>query len=155
MSASAGPAGRPKRACTRWRWSSRRKRWGVPAWTPRVSCAWQPSMTHRTTCRRRSSDCARWHPEGVARALDAARAVGLDVAGIDIVAADLGRPLEEQGGVVVAVDAQPDLGMHTQPAAGPSRPVGEAIMAHLFGAGQTGRIPIVVVTGVNGKTTTT
>jgi cyanophycin synthetase len=97
----------------------------------------------------------RLHPEVVARALEAARVVGLDVAGIDIVADDLSRPLEDQGGVVVAVDAHPDLGLHVPPVAGPRRPVGEAIIAHLFPDGQTGRIPIVGVTGVNGKTTTT
>jgi cyanophycin synthetase len=90
----------------------------------------------------------RVHPEVAARAAEAARAVGLDVAGIDVVAADPGRPLEEQGGVVTAVHANPDLGLH-----GPS--AGEAIVGELFPEGQTGRIPTVAVTGVNGKTTTT
>jgi len=97
----------------------------------------------------------RLHPEVAARALEAARVVGLDVAGIDIVAADLSQPLEEQGGVVVGVDANPDVGLHVHAPGGVRRPVGEAIVSHLFPEGQTGRIPIVAVTGVNGKTTTT
>lgn len=92
----------------------------------------------------------RIHSEVVARAVDAACAVGLDVAGIDIVTPDLGRPLEENGGVVVAVVANPKLCLLVEP-----RPVAEAIVADLFPPGQTGRIPIVAVTGVDGKTTTT
>ena len=94
------------------------------------------------------------HPEVAARAVDAAHVVGLDVAGIDVVAEDLGRPLEEQGGVVVEVNAGPGLQMHLPPSASP-RPVGETILEHMFPPGETGRIPIVGVTGVNGKTTTT
>jgi cyanophycin synthetase len=95
------------------------------------------------------------HPEVAARAIDAAVIVGLDVAGIDITATDIRRPLEEQGGVITALHARPDFARHLRPAAGTARPVGEALVAHLFPEGQTGRIPIVAVTGVNGKTTTT
>lgn len=95
------------------------------------------------------------HPEVAARAVEAARVVGLDVAGIDIVALDIGRPLESQGGVIVEVNACPGLRMHVQPSAGKSRPVGEAIVESLFPQGATGRIPLVAVTGTNGKTTTT
>jgi cyanophycin synthetase len=95
------------------------------------------------------------HPDVAARAVDAARAVGLEVAGIDVVAADLGQPLEEQGGVVVGVHPRPGLRLHLKPAAGKSRPVGEVLLARLFPEGRTGRIPIVGITGVNGKTTTT
>jgi cyanophycin synthetase len=94
------------------------------------------------------------HPEVAARAVEAARVVGLDVAGIDLVAADIGRTLESQGGVVAGVDARPDLAPHLRPAAGKPRPVGEAIVGQLFPEGRTGRIPIAAVTGVNGKTTT-
>jgi cyanophycin synthetase len=90
----------------------------------------------------------RVHPEVAARAVEAARVVGLDVAGVDVAAADLGRPLEEQDGAVLAIDPNPDLGLHAQPA-------GEAIVESLFPEGETGRVPIVAVTGVNGKTTTT
>jgi cyanophycin synthetase len=95
------------------------------------------------------------HPEVAARAVEAARAIGLDVAGIDIVAGDIGRPLEEQGGAVTGVDARPDLAPHLQPVAGTPQPVGDTLMSLLFPEGQNGRIPIAAVTGVNGKTTTT
>ncbi len=95
------------------------------------------------------------HPEVAARAIEAARVVGLDVAGVDVVALDISIPLEAQRGVVVEVNAAPGLRMHLQPSAGKSRPVGEAVVATLFAPGETGRIPIVAVTGVNGKTTTT
>jgi cyanophycin synthetase len=88
------------------------------------------------------------HPEVAARAVEAVGAVGLDVAGVDVSAADLARPLEEQGGVVTGLDPRPDLARHGLPAA-------EALLAQMFPAGQTGRIPVVAVTGVNGKTTTT
>ncbi|HEU0116573.1 MAG TPA: Mur ligase family protein, partial [Thermomicrobiales bacterium] len=97
----------------------------------------------------------RVHPETAARAVDAARAVGLDIAGVDIVAVDISRSLEEQRGAVVEVNAGPGLRMHLEPSAGQPRPVGEAIVAMLFAEGQTGRIPLIAVTGVNGKTTTT
>src|SRR6185312_2619138 len=83
------------------------------------------------------------------------RAVGLDIAGVDIVAVDIGKPLEEQRGAVVEVNAGPGLRMHLEPSAGRPRPVGEAVVASLFPEGGTGRIPLVAVTGVNGKTTTT
>ena len=97
----------------------------------------------------------RVHPEVAVRAIDAARTIGLDIAGIDVVAHDISRPLEEQGAVIVEVNAGPGLRMHLEPSAGISRPVGEAIVGMLFPAGDTGRIPIVAVSGVNGKTTTT
>ena len=83
------------------------------------------------------------HPEVAARAVDAARAVGLDIAGVDVVARDIGRPLEEQGGVIVEVNAGPGLRMHLEPSAGTPRPVGEAIVDLLFPDGRDGRIPIV------------
>jgi cyanophycin synthetase len=97
----------------------------------------------------------RLHPEVRGRVVDAARVVGLDIAGIEVVAGEVDRPLEEQGGVVTAVDPRPDLQLHLEPMANASRPIGEAIITHLFPEGQTGRIPIVGITGVNGKTTTT
>jgi cyanophycin synthetase len=95
------------------------------------------------------------HPEVAARAIDAARVIGLDIAGIDVIAKDISRPLEEQGGVIVEVNAAPGLRMHLQPSAGVSRPVGEAIIDMLYPNGDDGRIPLVAVSGVNGKTTTT
>jgi cyanophycin synthetase len=94
------------------------------------------------------------HPAVAARAIEAARMVGLDIAGVDVVARDIGRPLEDQSGVIVEVNAAPGLRMHLEPSAGKPRPVGEAIIDTLFAAADSGRIPIVAVTGVNGKTTT-
>jgi cyanophycin synthetase len=89
----------------------------------------------------------RVHPAVATRAVEAARVVGLDVAGIDIVATDVSRPLEEQGGVVVEVNAGPGLGLHLPPWSDPARPVGEAIIGLLFPMGENGRIPIVAVVG--------
>ncbi|MGD0897883.1 MAG: cyanophycin synthetase [Thermoguttaceae bacterium] len=97
----------------------------------------------------------RVHPQVAARAVEAAAVIGLDIAGVDVVANDISAPLEEQGGVIVEVNAAPGLRMHLVPSVGISRPVGEAIISTLFPDGQDGRIPIVAVTGVNGKTTTT
>jgi cyanophycin synthetase len=95
------------------------------------------------------------HPDVARQAVEAARVIGLDVAGIDIIARDIGRPLESQGGVVVEVNAGPGLRMHLEPSSGTPRPVGNAIIDMMFPSSESGRIPIVGVTGVNGKTTTT
>jgi len=93
------------------------------------------------------------HPAVAAAASLAARIVGLDIAGVDIVAEDISRPLEEQGGAVVEVNAGPGLLMHLKPATGKPRPVGQAIVDHLFPKkDDNGRIPIVGVTGSRGKT---
>ena len=97
----------------------------------------------------------RVHPQVAARAIEAAAVVGLDIAGVDVVAMDISRPLEEQGGVVVEVNAAPGLRMHLDPSVGISRPVGDAIVGAIFPEGDEGRIPVCAVTGINGKTTTT
>jgi cyanophycin synthetase len=95
------------------------------------------------------------HPDWRALAVEAARMIGLDVAGIDVVAIDIGTPCTPGTGAVVEVNAAPGLRMHLSPSDGLPRPVGEAIISTLFPEGENGRIPIVAVTGVNGKTTTT
>lgn len=95
----------------------------------------------------------RVHPDVAAAASLAARVVGLDIAGIDLVAEDISRPLEAQRGAIVEVNAGPGLLMHLKPADGEPRPVGRAIVDHLFPDGQNGRIPIVGITGSRGKTT--
>jgi len=96
------------------------------------------------------------HPEVAARVIEAARVIGLDIAGVDVVTPDISRPLEEVGGGIVEVNAGPGLRMHLEPSAGKPRPVGEAIVEMLFPEGQPARrLPIAAVTGVNGKTTTT
>jgi len=95
------------------------------------------------------------HPEVAARAVDAARIIGLDIAGIDILAQDITRPMEQQGAVVVEVNAAPGLRMHVAPSVGVPRQVGRDIIDMMFPPGDDGRIPIAAVTGVNGKTTVT
>lgn len=92
------------------------------------------------------------HPSVAAIASLAARIVGLDIAGVDLVVEDISKPLNEQGGAIVEVNAGPGLLMHLKPADGPARPVGRAIVDHLFAENESGRIPIVGVTGSRGTT---
>ena len=87
-------------------------------------------------------------------AVQAARVVGLDIAGVDIIAKDISCPLEEQGGIVVEVNSGPGLLMHLAPARGQSRPVGDAIVTSLFPEGGIGRIPVVAVAGSHDTTET-
>jgi cyanophycin synthetase len=94
------------------------------------------------------------HPEVAARAVAAAQMVGLHICGVDMVAETVLRPLEEQGGGFVEVNAAPGLRMHLAPSYGKPRNVGQAMVDRLFGHGDDGRIPVVAVTGTNGKTTT-
>ncbi len=91
-------------------------------------------------------------PEVAAMATLAARTVGLDIAGIDMVAEDISRPLEAQGAAIVEVNAGPSLLMHLKPASGKPRPVGEAIALHLFPEGESGRVPVVGISGRKGTT---
>jgi cyanophycin synthetase len=95
-----------------------------------------------------SIDCTdEVHPE-VARVVSlAARVVGLDVAGIDVVTTNVAQPFDATGGAIVEVNAGPGLLMHLKPATGSPRPVGKAIVDHLFPADESGRIPIIGVTG--------
>lgn len=92
------------------------------------------------------------HPSVAATASLAARVVGLDIAGIDLVAEDISRPLAEQRGAIVEVNAGPGLLMHLKPIEGTPRPVGQAIVDTLFPKAESGRIPIAGITGTNGKT---
>lgn len=95
------------------------------------------------------------HPEVARRAIEAAEMVGLDIAGIDVVAERVDRPLEVTRGAIVEVNAAPGLRMHLEPSSGQGRAVGTAIIESMFGRGDDARIPVVAVTGTNGKTTTT
>ncbi len=95
------------------------------------------------------------HPEMAARAVTAAQTVGLHICGVDVVCESVLRPLEEQRGGVVEVNAAPGLRMHLTPSFGKGRQVGEAMVANLYPNGEDGRIPVVAVTGTNGKTTCT
>ncbi|MBN8448576.1 MAG: cyanophycin synthetase [Candidatus Accumulibacter sp.] len=93
------------------------------------------------------------HPETAATASLAARIVGLDIAGVDLVCEDISQPLDGQRGAIVEVNAGPGLLMHLKPESGQPRPVGRAIVDELFPNGDDGRIPVVGVSGSLGKTT--
>ncbi len=95
------------------------------------------------------------HPDNAALAVLAAQTIGLDIAGVDVVCESLKQPLAEQGGAVVEVNAAPGLRMHLFPTEGKPRPVGEAIVDMLFPPGSQARVPLIAVTGTNGKTTVT
>lgn len=91
------------------------------------------------------------HPSTIRIAVLAAKTIGLNIAGVDIVAEDISRPLDEQRGTVLEVNASPGLLMHLRPLRGEPQPVGAAIVEEILGSNQTGRIPIVAVSGTNGK----
>jgi len=91
------------------------------------------------------------HPETAEQAALAARVVGLDIAGVDLVCQDISHPLAGQGGAIVEVNAGPSLLMHIKPGIGQPRPVGQAIVNNLFAADQSGRVPLVGVTGTHGR----
>ncbi|MBA3594348.1 MAG: cyanophycin synthetase [Polaromonas sp.] len=95
------------------------------------------------------------HPEVAARAVTAAQMIGLHICGVDVVCESVLRPLEAQNGGVVEVNAAPGLRMHLSPSYGKGRAVGGAMINELFPQGDDGRVPVVAVTGTNGKTTVT
>jgi cyanophycin synthetase len=95
------------------------------------------------------------HPHNVFMAERIARIVGLDVCGIDIMTDDISESLTESGGAILEVNAAPGFRMHLAPTDGLPRNVAEPVIDMLFPPGQPFRIPIVAVTGTNGKTTTT
>jgi cyanophycin synthetase len=95
-----------------------------------------------------ATDCTdEVHPEVAHAVALAARVVGLDIAGIDLVTTDIAQPLARQGGAVVEVNAGPGLLMHLKPTQGQPRPVGRAICDHLFADDDNGRIPLVGIAG--------
>lgn len=95
------------------------------------------------------------HPDNALACTRAARKIGLDVAGIDLVCGDIALPMAAQGGAIIEVNAAPGIRMHEHPSAGRRRYAGRAILDSLFDLGDDGRVPIIAVTGSNGKTTTT
>ncbi|VXD23963.1 Cyanophycin synthetase [Planktothrix serta PCC 8927] len=95
------------------------------------------------------------HPENIWICERAAQIIGLDIAGIDITAPDISRPLREVDGVIVEVNAAPGLRMHIQPNEGKPRNVAVPIVDMLYPPGTSAHIPITAITGTNGKTTTT
>ena len=94
------------------------------------------------------------HPDNVEIAEMAARVVGLDVAGIDFICPDITVPVRETGGAIVEVNAAPGFRMHTHPTEGEPQYVAKPVIDLLFPPGAHARIPIIAVTGTNGKTTT-
>ncbi|HEY0385198.1 MAG TPA: cyanophycin synthetase [Pyrinomonadaceae bacterium] len=95
------------------------------------------------------------HPFNVSLFERIARIIGLDVAGIDVVAPDITTPLTENGGGIIEVNAAPGFRMHLAPSDGIARNVAEHVIDMLFPPGTPARVPIIAVTGTNGKTTTT
>ncbi len=95
------------------------------------------------------------HPETVWIAERVSKIIGLDIAGIDLVTTDISKPMEEVDGVIVEVNAAPGLRMHIAPSQGVPRNVAGPVLDMLFPPGSPSSIPIVAVTGTNGKTTTT
>ncbi|MEN9775998.1 MAG: cyanophycin synthetase [Pseudomonadota bacterium] len=100
-------------------------------------------------------DCtALVHPEAARAAVLAARIIGLDIAGIDLVVEDISKSLSEQRGAIVEVNAGPGLTVHVTPPGVPPYPVGDSVVDDLFREGATGRIPIIGVAGTSGTTET-
>ena len=95
------------------------------------------------------------HPENAFMFERIAKIVGLDVAGIDIIADNVSEPLRETGGGIIEVNAAPGFRMHLAPSDGIGRNVAEHVVDMLFPPGKEFRIPIIAITGTNGKTTTT
>ena len=95
------------------------------------------------------------HPENIWLAERVAKIIGLDIAGIDIVTPDITKPLREVDGVIVEVNAAPGFRMHVAPSRGLPRNVAASVLDMLFPPGTPSRIPIIAITGTNGKTTTT
>lgn len=95
------------------------------------------------------------HPENAWLAQRVVKIIGLDIAGIDIVTSDISQPLRDVDAVIVEVNAAPGFRMHVCPSEGIPRNVAEPVIDMLFPPGTPGRVPIVAITGTNGKTTTT
>jgi cyanophycin synthetase len=95
------------------------------------------------------------HPANIFMCERISKIIGLDICGIDIMATDLRTPVSENGGAILEVNAAPGFRMHIDPAEGLPRNVAEPVIDMLFPKGSVGLIPIIAITGTNGKTTTT
>jgi cyanophycin synthetase len=95
------------------------------------------------------------HPDNIFMCERIARIIGLDICGIDIMAENLTEPVKDNGGAILEVNAAPGFRMHIDPAQGIPRNVAEPVIDMLYPQGSSARIPIIAVTGTNGKTTTT
>lgn len=123
----------------------------VPPAGARVKLALTGNMSTGGTSIDRTEEA---HPDNVEIAETAARIVGLDVAGIDFICPDIATPVRETGGAIVEVNAAPGFRMHTHPTEGEPQYVARPVIDLLFPPGAPARIPIVAVSGTNGKTTT-
>jgi cyanophycin synthetase len=94
------------------------------------------------------------HPDNATACEMAAGAVGLDVAGIDVMTADISVPFRDNGAVIIEVNAAPGIRMHTHPAEGKPRNVAAPILDMLYPPGSASTVPVIAITGTNGKTTT-
>lgn len=95
------------------------------------------------------------HPANIFMAERISKIIDLDICGIDVMTSDISKPLSETGGAVIEVNAGPGFRMHLAPTSGLPRNVAAPVIDKLFPHGSTGKIPIIAVTGTNGKTTTT
>ena len=95
------------------------------------------------------------HPENIFLCERISRVIGLDICGVDIMAKNLTQPLKETGGCILEVNAAPGFRMHLAPSEGLPRNVASPVIDMLYPLGKPSRIPIIAVTGTNGKTTTT
>lgn len=123
-----------------------------------------PNMGQRVMLRQNANlstggiavDCTdRVHPKNSQMAELAAKTIGLDIAGIDMVIPDITKPMEDSYGAIIEVNAAPGISMHLNPAKGAKRNVAKPILDMIFPKGSPFTIPIVAITGTNGKTTTT
>jgi cyanophycin synthetase len=95
------------------------------------------------------------HPRNAALCVLAAGAVGLDVAGIDVLTPDISVPFDQNGASIIEVNASPGIRMHTDPDVGTPRDVPGAVLDWLYPPGSSATVPVIAITGTNGKTTTT
>jgi cyanophycin synthetase len=123
----------------------------VPAVGQRIWLKYTANISTGGTAVDRTDDI---HYENIETAKRAARVIGLDIAGVDMLTSDISRPLEETGGAICEINAAPGFRMHVHPTVGRPRDVAGAVLNMLFPAGTPARIPVVAITGTNGKTTT-
>lgn len=123
----------------------------VPALNEYVVLAPTANLSTGGTAIDRTDDI---HPDNASIARRAALTIGLDVAGIDMIMPDISRSWHEMGGGIVEVNAAPGFRMHLQPAEGQPRDVAKSVISALFPAHQKARVPVIAVTGTNGKSTT-
>ncbi len=123
----------------------------VPEAGRRVNLALTGNMSTGGTSIDRTMEA---HPDNIEIAETAARVVGLDIAGIDFICPDIATPVRETGGGIIEVNAAPGFRMHTHPTEGEPQFVAKPVIDLLFPPGSPARIPILAVTGTNGKTTT-